>query len=94
MEFSLDDRSPRPETYTDNLDAQQPPLTKYISYNDFSLNLESVFHKWKVSIVPELHVSFFVIIPLLYYKLEIFINNLHIFMHEIGDWGKHMHAQK
>ncbi|CAI9095227.1 OLC1v1031123C5 [Oldenlandia corymbosa var. corymbosa] len=29
MEFSLDDRSPMSETYTDNLEAQPPPLTRY-----------------------------------------------------------------
>ncbi|KAH7514852.1 hypothetical protein FEM48_Zijuj11G0134400 [Ziziphus jujuba var. spinosa] len=29
IEFSLDDRSPMSETYTDNLDAPPPPLTKY-----------------------------------------------------------------
>jgi hypothetical protein len=28
MEFSLDDRYPKFETYTDNLDAQLPPQTK------------------------------------------------------------------
>lgn len=28
MEYSLDDRLPRSETYTDNLDGQLPPLTK------------------------------------------------------------------
>jgi hypothetical protein len=28
MEFSLDDRCPKFETYTDNLDAQLPPQTK------------------------------------------------------------------
>ncbi|KAJ7953386.1 Extra-large guanine nucleotide-binding protein like [Quillaja saponaria] len=29
IEFSLDDRSPMSETYTDNLEAPPPPLTKY-----------------------------------------------------------------
>ncbi|XP_022965303.1 extra-large guanine nucleotide-binding protein 3-like [Cucurbita maxima] len=29
MEFSLDDRSPMSETYTDNLEAPPPPLTRY-----------------------------------------------------------------
>nr|KYP54435.1 Guanine nucleotide-binding protein alpha-2 subunit [Cajanus cajan] len=29
MDFSLDDRIPKSETYSDNLDAQLPPLTKY-----------------------------------------------------------------
>ncbi|XP_024985484.1 extra-large guanine nucleotide-binding protein 3-like [Cynara cardunculus var. scolymus] len=29
IEFSLDDRSPMSETYTDNLDAQSQPLTRY-----------------------------------------------------------------
>uniref|UniRef100_A0A6M2E9R1 Extra-large guanine nucleotide-binding protein 3 n=1 Tax=Populus davidiana TaxID=266767 RepID=A0A6M2E9R1_9ROSI len=29
IEFSLDDRSPMSETYTDNLDAPPPPLTRY-----------------------------------------------------------------
>ncbi|KAF5477843.1 hypothetical protein F2P56_004456 [Juglans regia] len=29
IEFLLDDRSPMSETYTDNLEAQPPPLTKY-----------------------------------------------------------------
>nr|XP_027079687.1 extra-large guanine nucleotide-binding protein 3-like [Coffea arabica] len=29
MEFSLDERSPMSETYTDNLDAPPPPLTRY-----------------------------------------------------------------
>ncbi|PIN20155.1 G-protein alpha subunit (small G protein superfamily) [Handroanthus impetiginosus] len=29
MEFSMDDRSPMSETYTDNLEAAPPPLTKY-----------------------------------------------------------------
>jgi len=28
MEFSLDDRVPKSDTYSDNLDAQLPPLTK------------------------------------------------------------------
>uniref|UniRef100_A0A5B7AL45 Putative extra-large guanine nucleotide-binding protein 3 n=1 Tax=Davidia involucrata TaxID=16924 RepID=A0A5B7AL45_DAVIN len=29
MDFSLDDRSPMSDTYTDNLEAQPPPLTRY-----------------------------------------------------------------
>ncbi|XP_028754688.1 extra-large guanine nucleotide-binding protein 3, partial [Neltuma alba] len=29
IEFSLDDRSPMSQTYTDNLESQAPPLTKY-----------------------------------------------------------------
>lgn len=29
IEFSLDDRSPMSETYTDNLEVPPPPLTKY-----------------------------------------------------------------
>lgn len=30
IEFSLDDRSPMSETFTDNLDAQSQPLSRYI----------------------------------------------------------------
>lgn len=30
IEFSLDDRSPMSESYTDNMEVQLPPLTRYL----------------------------------------------------------------